>query len=171
MSEAPTLKCQWTPEGFRPANRIVAQRAAESLRPGDYYFVTYEHERSQKTHKHQFAWVREAWKTLPEHLEQEFASPDHLRKWALIQAGYYDEKIIDVGTKAGAERVAAFVRGDDEFAHVVARGGVVVVRKAQSQSVAAMGARQFQASKSAILDIISNLLEVEPEVLLQRGAA
>lgn len=127
-------------------------------------------ERSDKTHNHEFAFVGEAWKTLPETVADEFPTPEHLRKRALIATGFYHETIIDVGTLAGALRVASYVRSSDDFAHVVTRGGVVVVRKAKSQSRKAMGKADFQTSKTAILEWISNLLNVEAKTLEEQAA-
>ena len=130
----------------------------------DYLMAEVEH-RSDKTHKHEFAWLREAWLNLPENLADEYPSPEHLRKRALIMAGFYHEVILDVGSHAAALRVAHFAKGEDEFAVAVVRGGVVVVRKAKSQSKRTMQKGEFQASKSAILEIIAGMIGVTPDAL------
>ena len=135
----------------------------------DYLLAPVEH-RSDQTHKHEFAWIREAWMNLPEDLADEYPSPEHLRKRALIMAGFYHEVILDVGSHAAALRVAHFAKGEDEFAVAVVRGGVVVVRKAKSQSKRAMDKAEFQASKTAILDIIADMIGVSPETLNKQDA-
>lgn len=121
--------------------------------------------RSEKTHRHEFAWLREAWRNLPEKFADMYPSPEHLRKRALIEAGYYDEEIIDAGTNAAAIRVASYVRKHQDFAFVIVRGAHVFVRSAKSQSRRAMNKTEFQASKSAILDIVANMLGLTSDQL------
>lgn len=133
----------------------------------DYLLAPVEH-RSDQTHKHHFAWIREAWLNLPEELADEYPSAEHLRKRALIMSGFYNETILDVGSHAAALRVAQFAKGEDEFAVAVVRGGVVVVRKAKSQSKRSMQKSEFQASKSAILETIAGMIGVTPGTLLQQ---
>lgn len=137
----------------------------------DYLLAEVEH-RSDATHRHEFAWLREAHMNLPEHLADQFATAEHLRKRALIDAGFYTETIIDAGTHAAALRVAAHLRNKDEFAVVVVRGPVVIERVAKSQSRRAMDKHEFQASKTAVLEIVAGLLGVSPGALAnQREAA
>ena len=144
-----------------------------SARYGDGEIVMLEpvEERSEATHRHEFAWLKEAWLNLPEHLADQFPSAEHLRKRALIMGGFYHETIVDAGTNAAALRVAAFAKGEDGFAHVVVRGPLVVVRKAKSQSRRSMDKHEFQASKTAILDVVSAMLGVEPRQLEKAQAA
>jgi hypothetical protein len=156
--------------GFIPAPRF-AETAREHFVDGATYWLSVEPERSEKTHNHEFAVVTEAWKTLPESLQADFPTSESLRKRALIECGYYTEELIDAGTQAAALRVAAYVRAKDQFAWVVTRGGVVVVRNAISQSRQAMGAAAFQESKSKILDWIADLIGVEVEQLSRAHAA
>lgn len=136
----------------------------------EYLLAEVEH-RSHETHAHQFAWLREAWNSLPEHLADEFPTTEHLRKWALIQAGFFHETMIDAGSNAAALRVASYARSKDEFAHVVVRGHFVVERTAKSQSMRAMGKADFQASKTAILEIVAGLIGVEPATLQRQQEA
>ncbi|HZH10599.1 MAG TPA: hypothetical protein VEZ24_09525 [Microvirga sp.] len=53
----------------------------------------------------------------------------------------------------------------DEYSVVVVRGPIVVVRKPKSQSRRAMGKEEFQQSKQAVLEIVSNMIGVQPEAL------
>ena len=95
-----------------------------------------------------------------------------MRKRALIEAGFYHEEAIDCGTKAAALRVAAYLRKHDDFAHLILRGPTLLVRTAKSQSYRAMDSKEFQASKSAILEIVAAMIEVAPETLkLEAGKA
>ena len=139
---------------------------------GQKYWLEEVCERSWVSHRHEFAWVHTAWENLDDTLTEKFPSPGHLRKAALIATGWFREVIIDAGNAAAALRVAAYARGEDEFAHVTTRGQTVIVRKARSQRMHGrdrMDKAEFQQSKDDILGWISNLIGVEPEQL--KGAA
>ena len=53
--------------------------------------------------------------------------------------------------------------------YVIVRDATVRIYTAQSQSIKAMGARTFQDSKTKVLDILSDLIGVQPQTL-QREA-
>lgn len=163
MNSLPLL-CEWTGEGFRPLGRSAREADAQFV-IGQRYRLAEIEERSQSSHNHEFAWLAEAWRNLPEDLTDEYPSPEHLRKRALVQAGYYDEQIIDAGSNAAALRVAAAIRVRSEFSLVIVRGPIVVIRDPKSQSRRAMGNKLFQESKSAVMEIVSNLIGVAPDEL------
>lgn len=163
MTPTPLL-FRWNGEAMEIAPRF-AKQADDAFVVGEAYRLVEIEERSEKAHRHEFAWLREAWKTLPEHLADQFPTAEHLRKRALIDAGYYTETIIDCGSVAAALRVASYARGEDDFALVITRGPAVVVRKAKSQSRRAMDKAEFQASKTAILETVSAMLGVSPSTL------
>lgn len=165
---APPLAFQWDGEAMKPLN---GRRADAFYTVGERYIMAHVCQRSDATHKHEFAWLREAWMTLPDHLAERFPSAEHLRKWALIRAGYSDSHTITCASKAEALRVAAFIRPIDEFAVVIASGATVTRYTAKSQSRRAMGAKEFQDSKTAIIEVVAKLLGVEPGALPQREAA
>lgn len=140
---------------------------------GQVYQMEEWQQRSPQSHAHEFAWLADAWRNFPETLADQYPSPEHLRKAALIQAGFYNETIIDVGDRAGALRVAAYAQAEDEFAHVVTRGKYVVIRKAKSQKMRGRGAmdrKAFQDSKTAVMEIVANLIGVSPDQLKQEAA-
>lgn len=161
---APPIPMRWDGESLTPLPSF-ARRADDYYVIGKVYRIVDLEDRSDVSHRHEFAWLREAWQNLPEQLQDEFPSPEHLRKRALIECGFYDQTIIDVGSKAGAMRVAQYARGEDEYAVAVVRGPIVVVRKAKSQSRRAMDKHEFQASKTAILEWVATLLGVTSEQL------
>lgn len=163
MSTTP-ITYTWDGDAMIPLANL-ARRCDQLFVVGERYRLEEVNERSMVSHAHEFAWLADAWKTLPEDLAALYPSPEHLRKRALIQAGFYNEEIIDVGTKAGALRVAAYVRGRDDFAYVVVRGTVVVVRTAKSQARKAMNRKEFQESKQAVLEIVSEMIGVSPQAL------
>lgn len=156
----------WDGEVMRPRRPRAADR---EFVVGETYVLERWESRSTLSHNHEFAWLAEAWKNLPEDVAELYPTPEHLRKRALIQAGYFDETVVDVGTKAGALRVAAIMQHDDLFAHVVTRGTMVVRRIAKSQARNRMNKKDFQESKQAILEIVAAMLKVEPTQLEQEG--
>lgn len=169
MSNA--ILCRWNGETMTPAGPYWAKQADKEWVVGERYFVEIQHERSEATHRHEFAWLREAWANLPEHLADQFPTPEHLRKRALVDAGYFDEEIIDAGSNAAALRVRTYLRGKDDFALVVVRGSLVAVRTAKSQSRRAMDAKTFAASKTAVLETVAALIGTSPETLMRNAGA
>jgi hypothetical protein len=166
MNTPPPIACRWDGEAFRPLPRL-ARLADEHYAIGEVYHLVVEKERSPKSHRHYFAMIKEAWENLPED-ELRFPTSEHLRKWALIRAGFCDHKQIVCATKAEAVRWTPVLAAADTYAVVVPRGPVVTVYTAKSQSVKAMGAADFQASKDAVLGICAELITVD---VAQLGAA
>ena len=166
MSAPPPMVFQWDGEAMVPR----APRAADkAFVVGEIYRLAVYEERSIATHNHEFAWLHEAWKNLPEVLAESYPSPEHLRKRALIDAGFFDEQIVDAGSNAAAIRVAAAFRSREEFSLVIVRGPLVVIRTAKSQSRRAMPKGEFQRSKDAILETVSALIGVAPEALVREA--
>lgn len=155
MDTFPPLACDWDGEVFKP---LHPRRADKYLTVGERYSLVQYEDRSAATHNHQFAWLHDAWLNLPENIADQYPTPEHLRKRALIDAGYYDETIIDAGSNAAAIRVAAAVQAIDTFALVFVRKCFVIRRTAKSQSRRAMKKDEFQASKTAIMEVIDALV-------------
>lgn len=141
--------------------RALTNRADEDYVIGEIYAWVEHHDRSANSHNHFFASIGNSWKTLPEELTEQYPTADHLRKKALVWKGWRDERTIVCASKAEAERVAAFVKPMDDFAVVTRVDAVVRVWTAKSQSMKAMGAKDFQQSKQDVLDFIDDLLGVE----------
>jgi len=159
--------------------RYLGEGEFKALRPafadkeyviGQVYAMEEINSRSHASHDHQFAWLAEAWANLPEHLADQFPTPTHLRKAALIDAGYFKETILDAGSNAAALRVAAVMRSDDEFARVVVRGPLVVRRVAKSQKRSEMRGREFQEAKTKVLEIVSAMIGVAPDDLAKNAS-
>lgn len=159
----------WNGEAMIPARPKAADKEYVI---GRRYWLEEVSDRSWISHQQQFAWIGEAWANLPEGLADLYPTPEHLRKRALIQAGFYTEVVIDAGSKAAALRMAAYARGEDEFAVVFVRGPLIIVRKAKSQRMHGldrMDKAEFERSKTAIMEVIAEMIGVTPERL--RGAA
>lgn len=157
----------WDGEAMIPRSPRLADKA---YTVGEAYLLVPHEERSSASHSHEFAWLKDAWLNLPEALADQFPTPMHLRKRALIDGGFYDETIVDAGTNAAALRVASTFRSREEFSLVIVRGPAVVIRTAKSQSRRSMNKQEFQASKDAILEIVSAMIGVKPAELTGQAA-
>lgn len=164
------LLWRWDGEAMWPRPAFVRE-ANKQFTVGETYRLVEYGDRSETSHAHQFAFINEAWKNLPERLAAEFPSATHLRKRALIETGQHRETVLDVGTHEAALAVATTLRSKDEFAWIVVRKHVVVMREAVSQSKAAMGKEAFQASKDRVLAWLAELLGVTPDELQHAKAA
>jgi hypothetical protein len=158
----------WNGEAMVPLNPRAADRIYVV---GQRYNLEHREDRSATSHNHEFWWLHEAWLNLPENLADLYPTPEHLRKCAMIDTGWYDEEIIDCSTNAAALRVASSFRRRDDFALVIVRGPLVSIRTAKSQSRRAMTKGQFQASKSALMDCIAALIGTTREALERERAA
>lgn len=166
---APTIypiAFQWDGESMIPLQPRLADKYYVV---GETYRLEPREDRSQISHNHYFASIQEAWQNLPEHEAERFATADHLRKWALIKAGYRDERSVVCASHAEAQRVAAFIKPLDDFAVVTASECVVTVFTAKSQSKRAMGAKPFQDSKQKVLDIVSGMVGVSADTLAENA--
>lgn len=171
MSATPLIRARWDGEAFRPVGNWPVAWCHDSLKPGEVVSFEIERERPMRSHRHQFAWLKSAWETLPERLHDRpwAASPETLRKHALIATGHCNVEVIDAGSNAAGERIAAFVANLGNKAHgycvVARRGRAVTCYTPHSQSLAAMGRDRFQKSKTDVLEWVSGLLGVSPDEL------
>ncbi|GGH14521.1 hypothetical protein GCM10007036_13890 [Alsobacter metallidurans] len=160
------LPFRWDGEVMQPLPGF-ARKADRLFVIGQFYDLDNYEDRSAVSHKHEFAWLREAWKNLPEQLADLYPTPEHLRKRALIEAGYYDEVVVDAGSAAAALRVRQAFAAVDDFALVIVRGPLVIRRTAKSQSRRAMDGKTFQQSKQAIMDVVAEMVGVTTKQLQQ----
>jgi hypothetical protein len=126
--------------------------------------------RSKSSHDHFFACVNEAWKNLPEDMADDFPSPEHLRKWALIKAGFCSETRIVCANNSEAMTLATKAKSLDKYSVVAIDEKAVTIWTADSQRRDAMGRQAFQEAKERALHIISNLLGVDLTILRQEAA-
>lgn len=158
----------WDGEAMIPLPRF--QKACDAaFVAGERYKLEPIEERSALSHRHYFAAVNDAWLNLRETEAERFATSEHLRKWALIKAGYHDERTIVCSSKAEAHRLAAFIKPMDEYAVVLVFDATVRAYTAKSQSLRAMNRKDFQESKDKVLAILSDMIGVKPAEL--EGAA
>lgn len=127
--------------------------------------------RSKASHDHFFACVNEAWKNLPEDIAEEFPSPEHLRKWALIKAGFCTETRIACANNEEAMKLAVKAKSMDKYSLADISGRVVTIWTADSQRRDEMGRKVFQDAKERCLHILSDLIGTDATTLKERAYA
>ena len=167
MSAPAPLWFAWDCEAMRPLSPKAADR---SYTVGQRYHLEHREDRSSQSHAHYFSCINEAWQNLPPAAAERFSSPEHLRKWALIKSGYRDERSFVCASKAEALRLASFLRPVDEFAVVSVNGSAVVMLTAKSQNMRSMDRKTFGASKTAVLEVLADLLGVSLDQLGRAAA-
>ena len=158
------ISFHWDGESMVPLKRF--QRLCDKqFVVGEVYPLAVNEERSRATHNHYFASLHDAWLNLPEAVASDFPTEDHLRKYALIKAGFCDKREAVFSSVDDALHAAAIVKPADEYAIVEVSGQILRVYTAKSQSMRAMGKADFQASKEAVLEVVSGMVGVSPEEL------
>ncbi len=160
MSSNPLFRCVYDGEAFYPQGPSV-KAADEAFGAGEVLSLCQYDMRTKKSHDHFFASIQDMWETLPESLsDMPYAkSPEALRKHALIATGYCESRVVDCGSAAAAERVAAFAQDDPDYVVVKVQGATVIKYRAHSQKMRAMGKAVFQKSKDDVLRWIGDKLE------------
>ncbi|MBZ9600698.1 hypothetical protein [Phyllobacterium chamaecytisi] len=168
----PPISFQYEGDGaFRPSSHFNKTMADKHFVVGEHYKLVEHRERSDVSHNHYFASVKNGFDNLHDSMLGEYPTVEHLRKKALIRTGFRDERSIVCANKKEAERVAAFIRPLHDYCVVVPLNCVVHVMTAKSQSMKAMGAAEFQKSKEAVLNFIDDLLGVERGATARSEAA
>lgn len=159
MTSISPVPCIWTGEAFQPAPRFLTM-CRETYGAGECVTLAPVADRSPKSHSHFFAVLHDVFATLPEG-EDRWQTEEHFRKNLLIRAGWCDvvEEVCE--SRAEAERWLDRLRRRDSYAVVTLRGTVLTTYTAKSQSYAAMKGPEFQAVKTRVFEIISELLGVE----------
>ena len=154
----------WDGECMKPLGHF-AKLADKQFVVGETYRLEVVQHRSAESHRHYFACVNEVWANLPKAHVGRWPTPDHMRKWALVQAGYRTETTYIAYSKAEAARFASFLHSLDDYAVVLIDGKLVHHLRAKSQSYAEMSRKEFQASKWAVLDELAKLIGVTRDEL------
>jgi hypothetical protein len=135
------------------------------LDPGEVHGWQMAEHRSKSSHDHFFACVNTAWKSLPEDMADDFPSPEHLRKWSLIKAGFCSETRVVCANNSEAMTLATKAKQMDRFSLVAIDGKTVTIWTADSQRRDAMGRQAFQEAKERSLHIISQLIGTDAATL------
>lgn len=140
-----------------PINPFFAARAAKQFEPGHAYVLVPREARSPESHSHFFAALHEGWLNLTEEYAEEFATPEYLRAWCLVKAGFADKQVIVCATPDDAGRTAAIASSREKIRIVIVEGCVCNIWVPRSQSVKAMGKTEFEDSKRKVLDIVASM--------------
>lgn len=151
--------------------------AREQFRDSEEYPMEVREHRSSKSHAFMFASINDAWDHLSDANKEILQTPEHLRKWALINVGWYDETLIDAGEnepgRKRAMQMAVFARRLDDFAEikVIKHEGswFLRIREAKSQSRASMNKEDFEKSKRDVLDMLAGQIDVTRKQLEDAG--
>ena len=166
MSAPPPVMLVYHGEGrFGPASEHWARLADAHYGEGEVVRMIRHEMISVASRGHYFASLADAHANLPDELAVQFPSVEALRKYALIKAGYCDQHTFACASKAEAQRLAAFLKPVDEYAIVVAKEATVTRYTAKSQSEKAMGKKDFQESKDAVLTIVAEMIGTSRKAL------
>jgi hypothetical protein len=144
----------WSGEAMIPSPRLLA-RCGEQFTVGEAYRLIEHEDRSQRSHNHQFAELHDAWLNLPEELQSQYPTEDHLRKFALIMTGWSDKRQLVCRSHVEAERVASFMRPRDAYAIIEVTGNIITEFTAKSQKKNKMNNADFQKSKTDVLHYVA----------------
>lgn len=167
MSDGAIIQMTWDGEVMRPSAPFWAKRADKAYVIGAQYRLVEEKERSSRSHKFYFSCINSTWENLTDELKERHPSPEHLRHWALIKAGWCDSQTIVLTTPEIAETVAAFTRPIDPFSVVTVRDTTVTIYTAKSQAYRAMDKADFRKSSDDVLRVLSEAIGVSVEQLGQ----
>jgi hypothetical protein len=162
------MRFVWTGDHMRPLSPSLADK---EFVVDCMYLLEEVQPRSQNSHSHFFAALHDSWLNLPEEFSERYPTSEHLRKYALIKAGYCDSQTFVCASKAEAERLVAFIKPIDEFSVVLAKEYTVTRYTAKSQSYRAMGKDDFQKSKEAVLEIVSAMIGTTKKALTDNAAS
>jgi hypothetical protein len=159
---------KWTGDFMVPLLRFQ-RRCNEQFVVDQVYRLVEEEERSHASHAHFFSVLFEGWRNLPEDIADRFPTVESLRHWALIKCGFSDVRSMVYETANDAKRAATFLGLYNEHAVIIAKGCVVSVYVAKSQSTRAMDKATFQASKTAVLDLVASMIGVSSAELAKQA--
>lgn len=136
--------------------------AGRQYHEGEEYPLVMIETRSRASHSQYFAALHDGFHNLPEKIAARWPTPEHLRKWLLIETNWLYESEIDCASAKHAAQAAVLIRSFDEYARISLHGAKVIIRRAKSQSVNAMGKQAFEASKKDVLDLLESFIGVKP---------
>lgn len=165
------LTLRWTGDSFAPLTERTQKALDAEYVVGEIYRFERHEPRSIKSHNHFFACLANAWDNLPESLADEFPNPESLRKRALIKSGYCTERQFVCASPQEAIKLAVQLQELDEYSIVSVNEKVVTHFRAKSQSINAMGKRDFSESKEKVLDYVSELIGTDATTLGRAQAA
>jgi hypothetical protein len=169
VASAPVIM-RWEGDNFVPINQRWATACDKQFVVGGVYVLTEHQARSEKSHRHYFASVKEAWKNLTGDVALYFPTSEHLRKYALIRCGFSIHHTIVLKNKKDAMLAASMMRPMNDMDVIVVDGIKVTRFAARSQDTRRMDRDEFQKSKQAVLDFCADLIGVKTALLETHAA-
>lgn len=111
-----------------------------------------------------FATVHDVWDNLPD-TQKAFPSEEHLRKTALVKAGWADHSQTILDTPGDAKKFGVMVRKVDAYAIITISGNVVDVWTARSIATGRITSEEFKPVKLRALKWLDSLVGLTPEQL------
>ena len=126
-------------------------------------------DRDLRSHRHYFVSVREVWLNLPMAVAKRWPTPDHLRKWALIEEGYCSHA--EIACKDGqAARVAAReFRVADQYSVIKVDADVGRIWRAEPQDSRSIGKPRLQKSKWDVINRLATLVGVSAKDIMENA--
>lgn len=166
-----------------PRWREIARRM---FKDGEDYALEEKLERSSAQHKFYFVSIKNAFTNLNKETLDLLKTPNHLRQWALITTGWYDERQVGGLSLAQAKRMAVIVAAllrsntDDDYVEIIVRRNRdesdrldgtanLIVRTPKSQSRDAMDRETFKKSCEDVLDVLAGAINVTRRELEDSG--
>lgn len=125
--------------------------------------------RSDKAQGLYFASIATAWDNLPERYDGRFPTPEHLRKWSLVQEGYATEHVLPCASEDQAREIGRLCRELDSFAVIHIAGDVLTIWNAMSQDRHHMGADAFNESMQKVLERVAHMIGLSVDDLTENA--
>lgn len=169
MTDSRAIQFRATETGFEPLGIHAFAAFKKQYQPGQRYVLTQHRERSGKSHRHLFSVIKETFDNLPDRWAEMFSSPEALRKYLLVRAGWCDAHTFTCETPEEAKRLVRYLKPIDEFSIVTAKDCVVTRYAAKSISEQNMGSEDFNAVKDKVLDIAAKMIGVSKAALTKNA--
>lgn len=150
---------------FEPTASAIGKLLDRQLVVGEAYRIDIYHERSEKFHAKYFAVIADAWEHLPEPWAAMLPSPEHLRKYALIKAGWCEVVTFPMKSREEALKAINTAKFFDAYCLATATGNVLTVYKARSQRKSYQSAAEFNETAEKVFQIIGEMIGVDPLTL------
>lgn len=157
----------WTEDGvFVPLPRFKKLCDMQFAVHEEIAIIRFE-ERSMSQHRGYFASVRDAFVNLPEEYDGRWTDEDHFRHWALCEVGVCTISERVYTTQKDARQAAREIQESDPFAQIAFThdGCGMIVRRAKSQSVPAMGKHAFEDSCRRVIELVAPMSRTTPTEL------
>lgn len=158
------LPFEWNGEAMIPSERFRALAKRQFVKGRSYVLEPHD----PVTHKERgfyFASIKEAHDNLSPEAVANYPTPEDLRKWALIKAGWRHENFTVCESADQAAMLAAFLRKLPGHKIIDLRDNVVRLYLARSQKIGDpddgyMTQEEWKKSKQDVLDVLSQTIGV-----------